>query len=261
MIKLDKADYAAAFELYLSTEAFFPLIGAVLLDGQDGVIYADKAVAPRQVYVEHAFGFAQMFGSTCAAFEADLERYLLIDRSFVAPKARLYTPYLPAFLSKTKWEALKSFRQRFVLDPAPSLIGQLASSRMAENLELACVDEKNIAEIERLFGVIGRFWRNSSDFVQNAYAVVGLYRGHPASICYAAAEANRCVEIDVLTLPEYRTLGIGKFVVQRFVKRCFERSVLPLWDCFANNVGSMQLCRSIGFRAPRPPYPFFTINK
>jgi hypothetical protein len=37
--------------------------------------------------------------------------------------------------------------------------------------------------------------------------------------------------------------------------------VAPVWDCFANNLGSMHLARSAGFVAAAPPYPFFTITK
>jgi RimJ/RimL family protein N-acetyltransferase len=261
MVKLDKAHCAAAFELYRSTESFFPLIAAVLLDKQDGVVYADDSVAPRQVYVEHAFGFAQIFGIPCAGFEADLERYLLIDRRFSVPKARLYTPYLPPFLNTAKWDSLRSFRQRFFIDPDGPFRDQLAASGQAGKIEPVSVDEINVAEIERAFGVIGRFWRNPGDFIHKANAVVALYHGRPASICYSAAEADRRVEIDVLTVPEYRTLGVGKVAVMHFVKRCFEQSLQPLWDCFSNNAASMHLCRSVGFYAPRPPYPFFTINR
>lgn len=259
MVKLDKEQSAAAFARYRTTDAFFPLIGAVLLDEQDGVVYADVAASPRQVYVEHAFGFAQVFGDSCLGFEADLERYLLVDRSFVAPKVRLYAGRHPAFLDDAKWDALRSFRQRFTCRSAEET--ETARLPTMLDVEATCVDEQNVAEIERVFGVVGRFWRGPDDFLRKARAVVGLHRGRPASICYAAAEADRRVEIDVLTLPEFRTLGIGKFVVTQFVRRCFEQSVQPLWDCFANNSGSLQLCRSVGFRAPHPPYPFFTINK
>lgn len=260
MVKLEKEHYPAAIKLYRSAESFFPLIAAVLLDAQDGVVYADS-VAPRQVYVEHAFGFAQIFGSPCPGFEADLERYLLIDRHFAAPKARLYTPCLPEFLNGPKWDSLRSFRQRFFINPAGPFKDQLAALGQKDGIETVRVDKQNVAEIESAFGVVGRFWRNPEDFIRKANAVVALCNGRPASICYSAAEADHRVEIDVLTLPEHRSLGVGKFTVMYFVKACFKKALQPLWDCFSNNAGSMHLCRSVGFRAPRPPYPFFTINR
>ncbi len=261
MVRLDKTSYPAALELYRGAESFFPLIASVLLDEQDGEVYSDDNAAPRQVYVEHAFGFAQIFGHPCARFEADLERHLLIDRRFTAPKVRLYTPYLPRFLNDPKWESLRSFRQRFFIEPDRSFDNQFAALERPDKIELQSGYELNADEIERAFGVVGRFWRNPEDFIHKSNAVVAFCDGRPASICYSAAQADRRAEIDVLTLPEFRELGLGKITVMHFVKRCFEQSLQPLWDCFSNNAGSMQLCRSVGFHAPRPPYPFFTINR
>jgi RimJ/RimL family protein N-acetyltransferase len=83
----------------------------------------------------------------------------------------------------------------------------------------------------------------------------------PASICYSAAEADHRVEIDVLTLPEYRNRGLARHAVMTFVERCFSFSLHPLWDCFTNNAGSMRLCQAVGFTAVKAPYPFFTINR
>lgn len=261
MVKLDNTHYAAAYDLYRTNPAFFPLIGAVLLSEQDGVVYADDTVVPHRIYVEHVFGFAQVYGSSCAAFDTDLEHYLLIDRAFSVPKVRLYTPCLPEFLRDARWESLRSFRQRFLLNPSVFSTEQSPASDNTADFEVISVDQHMIDDIERLFGVVSRFWRSSADFLHKAHAVVTLYRGQPVSLCYAAAEADHRVEIDVLTRPEYRKLGGGKLAVRRFVAHCVQQSLQPLWDCFANNLGSMQLARSTGFVASHPPYPFFTITK
>jgi GNAT superfamily N-acetyltransferase len=254
---LDKSRYADAFEVYRRGEAFFPLIGAVLLDEQDGLVYADDVASPRQWYVEHHFGFAQSFGVSNSEFESDLQRYLLVDRRFSVAKVRLYTPLLPKCFCEPSCDPLRSIRQRVVL--AQGAMGPEGTDH--HDRESILVDDGNVAEIDRLFGIVGRFWRSRDEFVRKANAVVTLHRGTIAAICYAAAEADRRVEIDVFTLPEHRAHGVGRYTVRRFVERCLNRSLQPLWDCFTNNVGSMQLCRSAGFTAERPPYPFFTINQ
>jgi GNAT superfamily N-acetyltransferase len=69
------------------------------------------------------------------------------------------------------------------------------------------------------------------------------------------------VEIDVLTRPQHQRLGLGKLAVSRFVRRCLERGLTPVWDCFANNTASVELSRSIGFAPKAGPYPFFTIGR
>lgn len=243
------------FDGYRTGAAFFPLIGAVLQGEQDGVVYADDALSPQQFYVEHAFGFAQIFGPSVQSFESSLEQYLLIDKAFAAPKVRLYTPHLPDFLAGPERNALRSERQRFRITrhlEVPPGDGALA---------VTPVDARNFETVEKVFGVAGRFWRTSGDFIMKAHGVVALLDGRPAAICYAAAVADRRAEIDVLTLPNYREQGAGKFAVAQFIQRCVEHSIEPLWDCFSNNAGSVQLCLSAGFTPSGPAYPFFTINK
>jgi GNAT superfamily N-acetyltransferase len=260
MILLDKSQCADAFEVYRSIDAFFPLIGAVLLGEQIGVAFADNARSPRQWYVEHRFGFAQTFGTAVPNFESDLERYILVQRGFVAPKARIYTPLLPNFLNAPTCDGFRSIRQRFVFARPPNeSVGNAPDH--SDELDSIEVDAKNIADVERRFGIVSRFWRNSDDFVRNANAVLTLRQGEIAAICYAAAVADRRAEIDVFTLPEFRAHGVGRFTVARFLDLCRRRSLQPLWDCFTNNAGSMHLCRSVGFTAQTPPYPFFTISK
>ena len=258
MFKLEPHSHGAVLPLYRASGARFPLIGAVLLDEQDGVVYADDSANPGAAYVEHAFGFAQVLGKPSAAFESELERHLLVDKSFAAPKIRLYAPRIPGFLDDPRHHSMRSFRQRFVMDATD--LREPATPAPDDN-DVVDVDERNIDAVERAFGVTRRFWRSAADFIGKARAVVVLHRGEPASICYAAAQADGEAEIDVFTRPEHQRLGLGKIAVARFVRRCFERGVAPLWDCFANNAGSMQLSRSIGFVPKGPPYPFFTINK
>jgi GNAT superfamily N-acetyltransferase len=261
MVRIEKNGYQAIYRLYLSSEIFFPLIAAVLLDRQDGVVYADDATAPSQVYVEHAFGFAQIFGKTVDRFEQALERYLLVDRDFKPAKIRLYAPYLPNFLALPKHASLRASRQRFILNVEGFGHTQSSDGGLDKQISLCGVDANNVSLIEAAFGVVGRFWRNSSDFTQGSNAVVVSYQEKPASICYAAAEADHRAEIDVLTLPDYRSMGLARIAVNAFVTRCFNLSVRPLWDCFTNNAGSMMLCKAVGFVALQGPYAFFTIEK
>ena len=253
MVRLDVRDFAAALPLYRGAPARFPLIGAVLLGEQDGTVHVDDRARPLQVFVMHAFGFAQLLGDSTPQFEAQLERHLLVDKAFAAPKARLYTPRLPRFLEDERYRALRSFRQRFTI----------ARDRVKSEptAQVVPVRAENFARFEEALGVARRFWRSPQDFIQGAYAVVALHEGEPASICYAAAVADGEAEIDVLTRPQYQRLGLARAAVLRFVQVCFARGLEPVWDCFENNAGSMQLGRSVGFRPKGPPYPFFTISK
>jgi GNAT superfamily N-acetyltransferase len=261
MISLSKNRYSEIYKLYSTNAVFFPLIAAVLQDKQDGVIYVDNDTKPSQIYTEHSFGFAQIFGNPNTRFEQELEHYLLTDKSFSPDKIRLYTPYLPQFITLPQYESLRSYRQRFILDIECFKTQCLANNRMAQHIKFYAVDSTNTSTLCNEFGINSRFWRNTSDFALKSNAIIVSYNEEPASICYAAAEADKHLEIDVLTIPEYRNLGLAKLAVAQFIHRCLELSLSPLWDCFTNNIGSMMLCKSLGFTALREPYPFFTINK
>lgn len=256
LVVLDLAKASSVFAAYRHQPAFFPLIGAVLEGTQDGGAYANDAKHPRQVYVEHAFGFAQIFGERVPDFEASLKRYLMHDRTFAVAKVRLYTPQLPSFLLDARHSGLRSERQRFVAPPP----GQ-GEALVPSGLQAVGIDSGNFEQMEAAFGVASRFWRTPADFINGARATMVLLDRKPAALCYAAAVSDRRAEIDVLTLPPSRRRGAGRLAVQCFIDRCRTEAIEPLWDCFTNNSGSMQLCRAVGFLPAGAPYPFFTIGK
>jgi len=261
MMLLSDADRAGVYEIYRASDFFYPLIGAVLLGTQDGVVYADDHQRPTQIYVEHSFGFAQILGTKAERFEEELERYLLLDKRFAPPKVRLYGSYLPNFLLAASYESLRSWRQRFDISPDSPKYRRASAHPPTPDVTISELNYGDIDPIENAFQLVERFWRTPADFIKHARAVVVHYRGEPASVCYAAAEADGRVEIDVLTLPQYRALGLGRIAVTSFVNRCFGNSTMPLWDCFTNNAGSVALAASVGFTARQPPYPFFTIPR
>ncbi|MBK8870704.1 MAG: GNAT family N-acetyltransferase [Elusimicrobia bacterium] len=262
MIKLTSSHYPQAYELYYQHKAFFPIIAGVLLCEQDGVVYTDNLAVPSQFYVEHTFGFAQIFGLPVFPFEADLRDYLFYRRDFLSSKVRLYTPNHPSFLESPEWERLCSKRQRFTLSPFGDMrVEKLGGLHFPQTVEIEDVDSSNVELIQKHFGVVSRFWRTAGDFISKGKPVVAFFKGIPAAICYAAAVADDQAEIDVFTVPDYRCLGLGRLVVQLFLKQCQSTGMIPVWDCFINNVGSMALCQSTGFVPAGAPYPFFTIAK
>lgn len=261
MVRLSESALGVAHDAYRRHEAYFPLIGAVLLDQQDGLVLADDSLSPRRFYVEHAFGFAQVFGCDDAEFDEALRQYLLVEKSFAASKVRLYTPIEPAFLRGPEFDHERAERQRFILDPKRMESSGDLSVLGDTRIEIKSVQVGDLAAIEERFGVVRRFWRSDSDFIASAHAVVAWVSGEPASICYAAAVAGGLAEIDVLTLQEHRRIGLGKRVVHVFSQHCLSQGLQPVWDCFTNNAGSMALCKSCGFDPLRAAYPFYTLNK
>lgn len=259
MVALAPDERPAAYSLYLTEKLFFPLVAAVLLNVQDGTVYADSVANPSQVYVEHSFGFGQIFGASNTDFENSLEHYLLTVKSFRPSKIRLYCPNIPNFLAPSQFEPLRSSRQRFRWTEADAT--QRSVDSCPQRYSIGEATQDNIGSIASRLGVVNRFWRTPECFVSQAKAAVIFYDDAPVAICYSAAEAGQRTEIDVLTLPEHRLLGLGRIAVSYYVKNGKEAGIEPLWDCYTNNVGSMALCRSSGFMPVYEPYAFFTIPR
>lgn len=262
MCRLHRERYPQALSVYRSSEPFFPLVAAVLLDIQAGVVFTDHAERPTQFYVEHPFGFAQLFGEPNTRLEEALARYLLFEPRFHAPKVRLYGVYVPDFLKPNHPNSSVSTRQRFHPGTTYDTAGNLLSDFVHDSqVELVNANSGNLAEIEERFRVVERFWRTPDDFIHHAVASIALYRGQMAAICYSAATADQKAEIDVITLPKYRRLGLGKAAAAAFVQSCQRLKIEPLWDCFTNNLPSMELARTMGYLPFGKPYSFYTINR
>jgi len=261
MFRLEESSFAPAWDTYRATDAFFPLIAAVLLGEQHGRVYANNATRPSRIYVEHAFGFAQTFGADDPLFDQALERYLMIDKSFAAEKVRLYTPSEPRFLSGDRAAGFRSERQRFVLDIESKEYTTGRLNQQTANIETRVVSRECLSEIEACFGIVERFWPGKEEFIAKSHAVTAWLGGEPAAICYAAAIANGQAEIDVFTQPKFRQSGLGKLVVQAFCEECIRHDLRPVWDCFTNNAGSLALCRACGFIPHRAAYPFYTFAR
>jgi hypothetical protein len=261
ILEIRESVRADAYELYRSQSAFFPIIALTLVNEQDGVVYANRLRSPDCFYVEHSFGFSQVFGNCDLEFEESLKSYLVVNKKFASSKVRLYGPNPLSFLKSDKFLSLRSERQRFVLADSHESEVHECGPLSDQRISIQPIRKCDLAAVDLNFGVVGRFWRNGDDFQNRSLAMVAWNASEPVAICYAAAIADSQAEIDVITMTNFRRAGFGKQVVLAFNQRCLSLGIKPVWDCFTNNTGSMALCRSTGFSEMGPPYHFYTFGK
>ena len=256
MNRLAAHEFGRVLARYLAEPAFFPLIAAVLDRTQDGTVFVDDPMNPCQAYVEHAFGFAQIFGESSEGFEAELATYLSERRGFSSNKVRLYTPQILAFLLTPAFLCYRSERQRFTFaarrqsGPAP-----------ADSSHPSPVGMMDADEIQGRFGIVTRFWRSADDFVRASQANVVRKAGRIVAVCYAAAIGGGKAEVDVVTDLAFRRQGFGRQAVAGFITSCGKVALEPVWDCFTNNLPSVRTAFSLGFSPRGAPYVFFTIPR
>ena len=255
-LRLEKEAYPAAKDCYLSEKRFYPIISSVLDQQQEGSVFADDRNNPRCFFVEHKFGFSQLFGAKDRIFFRSLKKYLFVDKAFVPPKIRAYAPTHADFFL-----GLADISERCQFRLADN--SRLVSAPSRGGAQVRDISEKTLTEVDEVFGLdlCMRFWGSRDDFLSHSLAKVLTFKGNHASICYAAAVSDGIAEIDVATLPKYRQQGFGRIVCSGFIRRCQARGIIPNWDCFTNNAGSMRLAESLGFVKHGEPYTFFTVKK
>ena len=263
IVELDPAEFASALPLYRAGGGPFPLVSAVLQGGQRGQVFADRRGTPGAALVVTNFGFALFVGDERDEdFDAALAR-LLATADALKPK------YLLWYAPPEKWQARLDAAGTEVARRRGRIRYEFRDERAAwlgdpverpEGFELQSVSADLIRKTDDL-GVYldSRFWSSADDFVENGLGVCLTRGGEVASLCYAAAVADRLAEVDVVTRPEFRGQGLAGVVTKQFIRECLGRNLVPAWDCFDYNAGSVKLAESVGFVEARR-YPFYSFN-
>lgn len=93
-----------------------------------------------------------------------------------------------------------------------------------------------------------KFWNGKEDFLSNGYGFcVFSAEGQPVSICYTACLAAGLAEIDVATRTEYRKMGLASAAIQAFIEYSLDNHIVAGWDCFIDNIASLNTAESLGF--------------
>jgi hypothetical protein len=111
------------------------------------------------------------------------------------------------------------------------------------------IDKNSINKVcEGIKNSIIDFWTTKENFLNNGF---GYYIEHEKKIIgliISAGIYDDEVEIDILVDNNYQRQGLGKLLSVIFIKDCLERNIIPKWDCYKYNYGSVKLAKSLGFR-------------
>jgi predicted GNAT family acetyltransferase len=96
-------------------------------------------------------------------------------------------------------------------------------------------------------------YNSAAEFAANGFAYGVTIDGVLASACSAALRCAQGIELNVITLPEYRNKGLAELVAAATILRAIEQDLIPHWD--AANERSGRLAVRLGFR---PTGSYFT---
>tara|TARA_B110000027_G_scaffold122601_1_gene137731 strand:+ start:2375 stop:3160 length:786 start_codon:yes stop_codon:yes gene_type:complete len=235
------------FLKYRKLNNFFPLIGAVLEGKQMGSVYVDKLINPKIILVVHKFRFAQLISE-----ESNNEVWSMICDVIDNQK-----DYKGNTLNKIRFYCASPNFIKYLgtINNYNFQVGERIRFLSNEYLKIDCVKDfqlsKNDIDLlnkQHQIQTGSRFWNNNEDFLKNSYSYCVKEGNIIKSICYAAAVSNNKAEIDVATHVGFRKKGFAKEAVLGFIKLCSNCGIIPLWDCYENNIASVQTAISIGFK-------------
>ena len=245
VILQDPSQISHIYDEYKTHPNFFPIIGCVLEGIQTGIVVADAEDSPSNIAVIHAFGFAQLIRSTedakCWNFIADLLSSPIVINDQALPKVRFYcasNDMISQVEALPNVSIMSGQRIRYTNISGRDHVDDVNSVQDGDHL---------LINNDLALDVDSRFWNKASDFYSKGYACLIKRDDLIASVCYSAATSNNVAEIDVATHPSQRNKGLAKKVVLGFIANCHENDIEPVWDCYANNIGSVKTAVSVGF--------------
>lgn len=250
LTELPPEDFRSVLPLYRAADNRFPLISAVIQNRQRGQVFVDDLSGPHSAAVVSDFGFAMLLGDPHNDAFRTLLLKLMRESSALKPKhVRWYNP--PPRLQKD----LLSLHGAGVRPRTRVRLEHRSDARLAgqpdlelDGFELRDLTSDLIPAVDSLGLNIGsRFWSSAADFLETGTGVCLVRNGQVASLCYSAALVDSLAEVDVATDPAFRRRGFAAAVTHGFTQRCAASRIVPMWDCFDYNTGSLQLARSSGF--------------
>jgi GNAT superfamily N-acetyltransferase len=261
-VLVDPSEYHELIVERTDEDVVFPLIRAVLNGTQAGSVHVDRLDDPRVIFVATRFGFAQLLSSA----DDDRQARSVVELLFQddALKGRYLLWYDPSGHCRhlldqlPKEQARARTRVRLVLNQE-RFRGRPVPEPPAD-VDVLDIDADVLAKVEPLgLEIPTRFWPSENAFLESGLGIAALVEGVAASAAYSACTAGGLAEVDVATLEPFRGRGLAGLVVDRFIRRCLERELVPMWDCFDYNEPSLRLALKLGFEELRR-YPFYSIQ-
>ncbi len=260
---LNKESYSLAFEAIKNVEINTLFALAVIELKVDGEIYVENTDKPTTFLVKHPYGMSLLFGNEQNAdFNDALLRY-----AFNANNKRTKTEWLQAYPSVWNEKLAELFEQKTIREEdlnGNEQHGKIELSTRVnfkfniekyqnfksnynfEPYEIVRTNDQLFDEIEGTV-VPKYFWKNTTDFNNNAVAFSLIYNDKPASTAFSAFVRNDKLELGIESLSEFRGKAFAIHTCVALIDYCIENGYEPIWACRLQNVNSYKLAQKLGF--------------
>jgi RimJ/RimL family protein N-acetyltransferase len=98
-------------------------------------------------------------------------------------------------------------------------------------------------------------YNSAAGFAANAFANGVTFDGVLASVCSAALRCAKGIELNIITLPQFRNKGLAALVATATILRAIEQDLIPHWD--AANERSARLAMRLGFKSTGSYFTYY----
>ena len=241
-------------KFYIKEKYIFPIINSVIDGLQAGKIFVDNIKNPQSAFVLHSFGWSQIFGKNNPEFLKKLKKYILVDGLYPSLKIRNYTPQNKYFFSNANAQISERCKFRiYKLDKK--------KYKISKKFKIKKINSDNCEKVNKdlKIDLFSRFWPSKLSFINNSFGFLIEYENSVVSVIYSCGIYENVHEIDVFTHEKFRGKGLARIVSENFINRCLINNIIPNWDCFTNNEGSINLAKSLGYKKFLYPYKFYTV--
>lgn len=256
MLEIPREEYPSPSASWGGLLAGEEVMGAVLAGHTTGRVFVPGGTRRRNAFVS-VNGFCVIAGADPdGAFAKDCLGWLdgREDKFFILHPGS--DDWVRVLEGVTGAGTSKLQRVRFAFDEK-SFRRLPASQIRVPGYELVAMDGRWMrAAAQTLYPWMAGTWRSVEAFEQHGLGVCAVVDGKVASLCYSVFVSGTRHEIDILTAPDARGLGLGKGVASAFIERCLAGGWEPVWNCYRSNTASSRLAESLGFK-PVADFPVF----
>jgi hypothetical protein len=222
----------------------YPLLQSVIQKNMEGKIYINKDC--KKILIINCLNWVYVIGD-----DVDIEFDKKIIQILTEKNKENYI-----WFGMTKyWEELIKNTPKGRINYFPRLEWEFDKNIFNEKeiilgkYSVETIDKNNINKVcKGIKNSIMDFWITKEKFLNNGF---GYYIEHEKKIIgliISAGIYDDEVEIDIIVDIHYQKQGLGKLLSKIFIKDCLKRNIIPKWDCYKYNDGSVKLAESLGFK-------------
>lgn len=115
-------------------------------------------------------------------------------------------------------------------------------------IDATLLNDPSLSNLDKVTQWIELSWPSADLFLQKGVGYCVVEENTIASWCLSAFATDHQLEFALMTDGAFRSKGYAKVAASACMKYCINNEKQPLWNCDADNIASISVAESIGFK-------------